>query len=164
MMKKKTLATLLTLTMLTTAAVPVFAADKTNDTGSTELTYTVESTFTMTIPADTTLTGGTGSSTVSVSDAVIPSGQSLNITVSSANYDTSNSKFRLKDQDKDSNYINYTITKNDNNITGGDSVLTVASGTETGSANLVYKADVTKVAGTYKDTLTFTATVAAPTV
>lgn len=161
MMKKKTLATLLTLTMLATAAVPVFAADKTSDTKNVELTYKVESTFTMTIPADTTLTGGTGSSTVSVSDAVIPFGQSLNITIASTNYDTDS--FRLKDGNN-ANYIKYTIKNGSTPISNNDTILSVDSDNATGTVTLNYEAEQAKKAGTYTDQLTFTATVAAPTV
>ena len=162
MMKKKTLATLLTLTLLTTAAVPAvaFGVDKTTDTQNIELTYKVESTFTMTIPADITLTGGTGSSTVGVSDAVIPFGQSLNITIASPNYDTDS--FRLKDGDKD-NYIKYTIKNGATGISNNDKILSVTSGSATESVTLDYEAEQAKKAGTYTDQLTFTATVA-PTV
>lgn len=162
MMKKKTLATLLTLTMLTTAAVPAiaFGEDKTTDTQNIELTYKVDSTFTVTIPAETALTNGKGSSTVSVSDAVIPFGQSLNITIASTNYETNS--FRLKDGAND-NYIKYTIKNGATGISNNETILSVNSDNATGSVTLDYEAEQAKKAGTYKDQLTFTAAVA-PTV
>ena len=159
MMKKKTLATLLTLTMLATAAVPVFAADKTSDTGNAELTYTVESTFTMIIPANTTLTDGIGSGTVSASDVVIPSNKLLNIKVKSTNYNSTD-KFRLKDNNSD-NYIKYTIKNGETAIDNEATVLSVAADTAVTPVTLNFAlVDLAqKVAGTYTDTLTFTATV-----
>lgn len=166
MMKKKTLATLLTLTMLTTAAVPVFAADEnvTTDGGEkkTTVSYEVGSTFTVVIPATVTLTNGTNtgdSGKISVSDAIIPEGKNLTVTITDAtNYDTTGNKFRLVDSANPNNYLDYTIKNGEAAVTKGTAFLSVPAGTATGDAALTYTAKANK-AGTYTDQLTFTAKV-----
>ena len=157
MMKKKTLATLLTLTMLATAAVPVFAADVTTETGQeTTVTYDVTSSFTVVIPESVALTNGTGSGEITVTDAVIDFGKNLNVTITSAtNYDAANSAFRLRDGDKES-YVKYTIKNGSVDVKKDVAFLTVSAGTATGAATLTYTADKATKAGNYTDKLTFT--------
>lgn len=164
MMKKKTLATLLTLTMLTTAAVPAFAAgtafDKDTDKGTTEITYKVDSTYTITIPVDVDLASTTKTGAVTIADAKIPFGQSLNIKVTSTNYDKENSKFRLKDGAKE-NYIDYKINDGSNDIANEAIILSAAAGTTEKTVNLTFSLvnSEQNIAGSYADTLTFTAAV-----
>ena len=166
MMKKKTLATLLTLTMLTTAAVPVFAedVDVTTETGQSSIvTYKVDSNFTVTIPKDVTLKDGTGNGAIKVgANAMIPSGKSLTVTITNANkYDEADKKFHLVDTKDPNNTLGYTIsTAGIDKVEKDVAFLTVPAGTvaET-SATLSYTADTVIKAGEYEDTLTFTVAV-----
>ena len=157
MMKKKTLATLLTLTMLTTAAVPVFAEEGEGNS-STLLTYTPDpNTYTFVIPPNTTIAAnGTGTGNVKVKDVLLDTGKSLTVSIG-----TSTNNFMLKKDESDTNGVAYTITKQPDatELKTGDSVLTVASGKGGDSVTLTYKANKPVVVGTYTDTLTFTAKV-----
>ena len=137
-MKKKTLATLLTLTMLTTAAVPVFAADndvtidKTTNTGSTNITYKVESTYTVVIPPSITL------------DTATSDGTTI---------------FQLKDT-KD-HFVSYTIDKEGTTVNLNDKFLSMKGGETLPSVTLNITATGTpKIAGDHTDKLTFTAALA----
>lgn len=156
MMKKKTLATLLTLTMLTTAAVPVFAAEGGN---STLVTYTpTPNTYQVVIPATTTIDAGSGEGTgeIKATGVLLEDSKSLKVSIG-----TSTNNFMLKKSEDDTNGVAYKITKQgDNAELAADSlILTVASGTGSGSVTLAYKADKPAVVGIYTDTLTFTAKV-----
>jgi len=94
--------------------------------------------------------------TVSVTKNVIGYGKSLTITVAGAN--DASSKHYVVDQatGASSNKLEYTIT----GYQSGTNVLVVAAGTNTGSTTLKVKlAAAGTIAGVYKDTLTFTATV-----
>ena len=157
-MKKKTLATLLTLTMLATAAVPVFAAegDVTTDGGTKEtaVTYNVASSFTVVIPESVTLTNGTGAGEIKVTDAVIESDKNLTVTITNAvGYDSTNG-FQLKNGSGDT--VKYTIKNGETNVVKDVAFLTVPAGTAAGSATLTYAAAKATKAGTYTDKLTFT--------
>lgn len=155
MMKKKTLATLLTLTMLTTAAVPVFAAGEAGN--STTLTYTVASDYQVVIPPDVPLSSenGTGDVTFQINNALIEFGKELNVSISeSTNY--ADGKFHLSDGHE--NTIEYTIKKDGTDVAISTSFLTVKSGNTTGSAKLDFKTAedaVITAAGDYTDKLTF---------
>lgn len=166
-MKKKTLATLLTLTMLTTAAVPVFAADndvtidKTTNTGSTNITYKVESTYTVVIPPSITLDTATGKGTidVAVNKAVITPEETLSVAISKADNSDGTTIFQLKDT-KD-HFVSYTIDKEGTTVNLNDKFLSMKGGETLPSVTLNITATGTpKIAGDHTDKLTFTAALA----
>ena len=173
MMKKKTLATLLTLTMLTTAAVPVFAAegDITTDkgTGATKLTYTATENFIVVIPPNVTLENGIGTGKIEVTSATLDPSHSLNVSITDSKNKDADNAFRMiltGTSGDTAKYVSYVITDKDDKAVKLDSdlstpFLSVASGVGTGSAELTYTAakSTASVTGEYTDTLTFTATV-----
>lgn len=109
-------------------------------------------------------------SKVSVDKNVIPEGKKLQIKIKGENYDDT-AGYRVKNGNN--NYLGYTITKDSDNTNaalGNDVVLfAVDAGTNSHNENLTFKlttnnsqdsnANISEVAGSYKDTLTFTATV-----
>lgn len=159
MMRKKTLATLLTLTMLTTAAVPVFAAEGDSESTATELQYTpTPNTYTFLIPETTDITAVDGTD-IGVEDVLLEDGKILTVSIGN-----STNGFQLKD-DIGGGSVGYTITEKGKTepLTTNSPILTVASGKGGGTVTLTFKADKkpTKV-GTYTDQLTFTAAITTP--
>lgn len=110
-------------------------------------------------------------SVVKVTKNVIPENMTLTIKVSGENYDKTGSTYRVKAENS-STYLNYTIKKSEETsaqaLTNNGTVLEVTSGIDEGSQALVFTlttnsttdgSKIAEVAGSYKDTLTFTATV-----
>ena len=138
---------------------PVYAEDKT-----TTLTMNVPQSYTWTVPAEVNfgqlqgLTATTVSKDcpVTVSKSLIPSGSKLNITIGK-----SSDKFQVTNA---SESVPYTVTDGSNTVTPGNIVLSLDSGTTSGSKTLKFNLATTnsqlKFAGTYKGTITFIAVVA----
>lgn len=166
MMKKKTLATLLTLTMLTTAAVPVFAEE--GDNRATELTYTVASTYTLTIPKTVSWKSadGAGAITITVDKAVIKPDETVNVSILNGDHpDGADNPFRMIDAK--GNFLSYKIEKKevDETVTVvklAEPFLSV-TGEQTLPASATLNVTATgtpKIAGDHTDKLTFTAAIA----
>ena len=160
---KRKLAFLLALVLVLAFSSSALAATFDQDTtggGTTTVTYTVTSSYTITIPDAITAEAGTDTpaKTVSVNSGfLIENGQTLTINVASANV------FKLKSAANDT--INYTLSSDGNTTPALSStntkVLAVSAGATTGlTANLTFDIEDPTIAGTYTDTLTFTAAVA----
>ena len=138
----------------------VGASEKTSTVG-----YDVETNEDTHVKKDST-------SIVKVEKNVIPATKSLKITMAGENSET-DTGFRVKDV-VNGNFLSYTVTKakesmvetsdtKTDSITSGGNVLTVASGTDTASAELTFVLTTedakAEKAGSYRDTITFTASV-----
>ena len=144
---KKILSLALAVVMLFTMSVTVFAQTIT-DSGSVDVTYTSQITYTITIP-DSMIIGQ--DATVSVSDVVIGADQGLTITVSSSQY---NDGWQLTDG---KNNIGYTLKNKATyeDITNNGTVLYTTAGTnaDVTLATAIKQSPI--YSGTFTDTLTF---------
>ena len=160
---KKLFAILLAVAMMATMSVSAFAATIEGESGTVEITYGVEDSYVVTIPADITLSAGAASTMeISAADVVIGYGEQLTVSVSSTNY--ADSKWYLVDTANAENKLEYSVKNGENAVASGDAILTVDAGTaETATATLTTQlVDQATVSGTYKDTITFTVSTSAP--
>lgn len=158
---KKIISLALAVMMIATMSVTAFAATIENGTGTVEVTYGVSESYTVIIPADITLTANQESDMeISASDVVIPYGNELTVSISSTNY--TDSKWYLVEAANTANKLEYSVKNGENAVASGDTILTVAAGTaENQTVNLTTKLVGTAThSGTYKDTLTFSVSVA----
>lgn len=152
-------AVLSTVLLLGGALSSPVLAENTN-TGSTEITYTVDESYAWTAPADITFTADSNGSevkagTVNVTKNTIGSGKTLKISIAS------DQVFELVDANNPSNKRSYTVKDGTNDLSAGSEVLAVEAGTDTGSKNLNVQLDsvATEVAGSYTGTLRFVSTI-----
>lgn len=149
-------------------AVPVFAADLNKDvtSGTTVVSYGVNSGYTVSIPSDVNFTSSTleQQGVVKASNVIIENGKTLKVKMSSANY-TEEDGYTLNYGTGEVSKIKYTI-KNDNaDFVNASNVLEVAAGTtEESSTTLTFsttEANIGKAtkSGAHTDTLTFTVSV-----
>lgn len=156
-------ATALLATMATTSVFAIDSDSTASTNGTAEVKYTVAESYSWTVPADVTFTSTQGinetedkTATVSVEKNVIPDGKSLNISISSKN------GFKVVNSGTS---LDYKVVKTGNTtaLTNDDVILTVKAGVNTGSQELTFTLSTTtgtaEVAGTYTDTVTYTATV-----
>ena len=145
------------------AMAPVFAANITEEgsqTGTMEITYGVDSGYTVTIPANLNLTNTDPVEKVGSAEKVmIDYGKSLKVSIESDNY--SESKWYMVDTatGASSNKVQYTIKDGENSVASDDVVLEVKAGADglSGSNTLTFQVpEVPTKAGSYKDTLRFT--------
>lgn len=160
---KKLLTLLLTAALATAAATTAFAADNTITPGADgnptptakpemQVSYTVNPSYTVTIPASVTLDSNTKSSTAKVSadNVTVPYNYAVKVTLTNAN------GFKVTSQEGAK--LTYAVTENARNITEGAAVLLVASGS--GSDTLEFKITDTVVhSGTYTGNVIFTVSV-----
>lgn len=126
-------------------------------TGTVSVGYNVESSYTVTIPANVVFTDTDSGKKVErplqANDVLLESGQQLNIYVKSLN------GFKMVNH---SGYIEYSMEANLQKITGTDKVkiMTVLPGDKSGWVLLNFETkfigDFSGYAGNYSDTLTFT--------
>lgn len=148
---KKLLSLTLIIAIVITMSVTAFASEikenSATNSGSTNITYTVDNSYIVTIPDSMTI--GT-EATVSVSDVILADGYNLKVSVSSTQY---NDGWKLKNND---DYIGYTLKIDGTDVDNNGNVLTARSG-ETPEKKLVTVLTGTaKYSGRYTDTLTFT--------
>jgi len=146
---RKFLATALAVPMALSVFVPVLAEEPAN-TKDVDIQYEVEQSYEWSVPSS--ISADDGAVEVKVTKNVIQAGKALKITVDSAN------NFVLKNTEDETDTIEYSITANSKAWTDGGTVLTVESGVSSGS--VIGSAAIVGTptgAGTYKDTLTFTA-------
>lgn len=142
----------------------VFAADAKNDNATTNVKYTVQKSYTWSVPSEidfntntTVTTSGTNGNTqnVCVTKNVIPEKTKLHIIVSNSNTFTITSE--------EGKTLNYTVKVGDSTqaLTAGGTVLDVNAGTNDGSAVLKFelKKDAVERAGNYKGTVEFVSSV-----
>lgn len=160
---KKFFAILLAIAMMATMSVTAFAATIEGNEGTVEVTYGVEDSYVVTIPATIDLSEDAASNMeISAANVVIGYGEQLTVSISSANY--ADSKWYLVDTENAENKLTYSVKLGDADLASGDVVLTVDAGTaETATATLTTAlVGTATVSGTYKDTITFTVNTSAP--
>ena len=146
---KKLLAIILAALMIAACSVTAFAAD------TTTVTYEVQPTYTVSIPASVTLSDADVTADITASDALLEDGKQVKVELTAASNTASGSTFNAKNGDS---IVTYTIT-GDSAIAVGD---TVATFTANGSKTLTFSAadkSAATVAGAHTETLTFTVSV-----
>lgn len=155
---KKWIALTLAIVLMAALTVPVFAEDnvlsydeKNNtQTSGVAVSYNVDPTFLVTIPASVVLDNQV---TISVSDVVLLYGESVNVKIGGTS-ETDNS-FRLRT--KEGAVLDYTVLKGNTTVRVGDTVLTVdPTSTETSVKLTFVKPETYIYAGLYEGTVTFT--------
>lgn len=159
---KKLVTLLLTAALAITAATTAFADDAPAtaqikpgaSSKQIDVTYTVNPSYTVTIPATVTLnTDAPSTATVEATGVTIPKNQKLKVTLNS------DKAFYVKTDEGAE--LKYNVTKGNNSTTGttvdntNNTVLEVTSGS--GSTELTFTLTGNVVySGAYKDTVTFT--------
>ena len=146
---------------LSAALVPAFALATTYENekqGETQVKYTVDQTYTWTVPTEVTFEKNSNDDvqrgTVAVTENVIQHGQVLTIFLADDNKLTLTS-------DKGAER-HYTVSADNKGLLAGDDVLQVPAGTPAKSEELTFKLDnqAGKMeAGDYKDTLKYVASI-----
>ena len=167
-MKNKKISIILVSIIMLALAAPVFAADLNNTTtsGSTTITYGVSESYTVSIPAsfNFTVDSLTKEETVSASNVLIADGNTLTVTMSSANYVSGNA-YTLNYGTDAISKIPYSIKLGEADFVNAENVLTVAAGTTSATSEKITFATTTEniqqatKSGDHVDTLTFTVSV-----
>lgn len=125
------------------------------DGGDTTMSYTVNASYTVTIPA--TVSGNSASLSINAAP-VLEEGQKVVISIAaSPNYYNG---FRLKLKGADA-YVGYNISDGTNTLAMGSVVLEqLAAAEQAATVNLTFTPQKAAYAGDYSDTLTFTIAVA----
>ena len=157
-MMKKWIALTLAIALMATLTVPVFAEDNvvnyngTDDaqTSGVAVSYNVEPTFVVTIPASVVLDSKV---TISASNVVVRYGKAVKVKLSG----TSESDGSFKLRTVEGAVLDYTVQKGDALVNVGDTVLSVdPTSTET-SVELTFVKPASYIyAGLYEGTVTFT--------
>ena len=135
--------------MLTATGITAFAADP--ETKATNVSYDVQPTYTVSIPAAVTLGDSAVEADITASDVILEDGKQIKVDLTAASNTASGSTFNAKNGDST---VTYTIT-GDKAIAVGD---TVATFTANGSKTLTFSAankSAATVAGAHTETLTF---------
>jgi len=166
---KKVLTLALVGAMLTATGITAFATDidqdavkAGNNTGTMNVTYSVDPTYTVTIPASVTLGGEP--STISVSDVNLATGKKIVVKLTDAtNKDlVSGTHFAVKTADATPATATYQVKKGTTVLDLNDTAYEFAydGTTKTGSGDLTFTEPTDAMfAGTYTDQLTFTISV-----
>lgn len=155
---KRLISIVLAVALLCLASVTVFATDLDvgNNAGSITVSYGVSEGYVVTIPADVVISTAGVESTVSANSVLIPDGKTFTVNVTSSN------NYNLEYA---GSKIPYTVTVGeDEQTTATFTALSIASGTVSGEATMVFKtteADIAKAtkSGNHTDTLTFNCTI-----
>lgn len=151
---KKLFVLILTVVMLATMPVAVFAEGGATETGdkATTVTYSVAPTYTVTIPTSITIDGE--ADTISAENVVVEKGQYVSVALAE------NNNFTVTTAEGAT--LDYTVTKGGVNVAAGGEILAVdpANG-KTGSAAITFAIDQSAIqyAGLYTGTATFTISV-----
>ncbi len=151
---KKINVLLAALTLAVTALTPLTssAAALTGDSGTTEVSMSVNSSYTVTIPDSVTQLEVNDTLQVTAADVLLHYNEKLVVSVASEN------GWKLKDKEHSENNadISYTLNIDGNKVTNDAAVLVVPYDLKNKSANLtVAEIGDPTYAGTYSDTLTF---------
>ena len=141
---KKLLAIILAAVMIAACSVTAFAE-------TTNVSYNVDPSYTVSIPAAVTLGDSAVEADITASDVILEGGKQVVVELTSASNTASGSTFNAKNGDST---VTYTIT-GDEAIAVGD---TVATFTANGSKTLTFSAadkSAATVAGAHTETLTF---------
>lgn len=133
---------------------PVYAENETSDT--TQINYEVSEAYEWMAPVDFSFTQNSNGSeahtaTVKVIKNVIGANKTLKISIANGQ------EFELTDSANSANKRTYTVKDGATSLTAGSEVLTVPSGTNTGSKDMQVQMDseTVEIAGTYSGTLKF---------
>ena len=163
---KKILSIIIIVAM--TLGLPIYslASEETTTTqdtqeqsGNTNIDYTMEETYTVIFPANVTFTDTETSIDrgLQVTDVVLREGSSLNVNVASLN------GFQMKNGEGSIAYQLVINNNDDRPVKHNSTVLTVLAGEKTGLAILTFTTELDKsnapYAGRYSDTLTFTVSI-----
>ena len=141
---KKILAIILAAVMIAACSVTAFAE-------TTNVSYNVDPSYTVSIPAAVTLGDSAVEADITASDVIMEDGKQILVELTSASNTASGSTFNAKNGDS---AVTYTIT-GDKAIAVGDTVATfTADGSKTLTFSAADKSGAT-VAGTHTETLTF---------
>lgn len=152
-MKNKKITIILSLIIILGMTVPVFATQSITETGTTTVSYGVSEGYTVSIPADFTVTTTATVKEISASNVLLEDGETLKVTMKSTN------GYKLKNGTSE---IAYSIKNGETALTGEDvEVLSVAAGTTSGKTELTFSTTTENInaatlSGTHTDTLTFT--------
>ena len=141
---KKLLAIILAAAMIAACSVTAFAE-------TTNVSYNVDPSYTVSIPAAIPLSDSAVEADIEASDVILEDGKQIKVELTSASNTASGSTFSAKNGDS---AVTYTIT-GDKAIAVGD---TVATFTANGSKTLTFSAadkSAATVAGAHTETLTF---------
>ena len=142
---KKILAIIIAAVMIAACSVTAFAE-------TTNVSYDVQPSYTVAIPASVTLGDAAVTADITASDVILEGGKKIEVELTSASNTPSGSTFNAKNGDST---VTYTIT-GDSAIAIGD---TVATFTADGSKTLTFSAadkSAATAAGAHTETLTFT--------
>lgn len=162
---RKLLAAVMALAMVSAIApMSAFATDIDQDTpapkeGTMNVTYSVEPTYTVTIPASVTLGDD---STISVKDVNLATGKKILVKLTGAANTVTGTSFTVKTADETPATATYQVQKSGTALKLGDTAYEFAydGETKTGSGTLTFTEPTdSKFAGTYTDQLTFTISV-----
>ena len=145
---KKILAIIIAAVMIAACTVTAFAE-------TTNVSYNVDPSYTVSIPAAVTLGDSAVEADITASDVILEDGKQIKVDLTAASNTASGSTFNAKNGDS---AVTYTIT-GDSAIAVGD---TVATFTANGSKTLTFSAadkSAATVAGAHTETLTFTVSV-----
>ena len=141
---KKLLTLALVGAMLTATGITAFAE-------TTNVSYNVDPSYTVSIPASVTLGDADVTADITASDVILEDGKQIKVDLTAASNTASGSNFNAKNGDS---AVTYTIT-GDEAIAVGDTVATfTANGSKTLTFSAADKSGAT-VAGTHTETLTF---------
>lgn len=157
---KKLITLLLSVLMIATCSMTVFAADTSTDDHKTNLSYTVDETYKWAAPADITFdvneNTDSKTGTLEVTENVITGGKKLQIKI------TDGQEFKITSVEGIKR--DYTVTgATAGALSVGGVALEVNAGTNTGSDTLTFALQEVAVqqAGTYTGTLNFEAAIVA---
>ena len=150
---KKLFALILTVCLLASMSVTAFAAvdqDSQDPNGAMNVTYTVDPTFTVTIPATVALGED---ATISAENVVVPKGKQVEVSIAQAN--------GFKATTPEGAEITYTVKNGETAVAEGETVLAVnPKDGKTGETTLSFVAPTEiQYAGDYTGTVTFTVAV-----
>lgn len=158
MVKKKIMAGIMSAMLIAGMAVPVSAADQTNQNGNTTVTYTQENSYTVSIPATTLSSTAQTSQTVSATSVDIAPGYCLQVTIQGIE----DGKVTLTRSDERATTTATVSTDADGlSIIDRDTVIAEFTGNSTAFANgttgMLYFSAISSGtrAGTYTGTITY---------
>ena len=143
---KKLLTLALVGAMLTATGITAFAE-------TTNVSYNVDPSYTVSIPASVTLGDADVTADITASDVILEDGKQIKVDLTAASNTASGSTFNAKNGDS---AVTYTISAGDKTIAVND---TVATFTANGSKTLTFSAadkSAATAAGAHTETLTFT--------
>ena len=162
-MKKKLISLALVCAMVFALGATALASDtgtpinqdSTPKTGNTKVSYSVDPTYTITIPSSVALSNTAQSKTLKAENVILEGGKKITVTLTAAS-NTANGESTFNAKNGDTSVAKYTIKTGETDIAVGDKVAEfTANGDQTLSFTLGNTTGVT-VAGDHTETLTFT--------